>query len=168
MTDKLIIVESPAKANTIKKFLGGNTKVVASMGHIRDLPKSKLGVNVDNDFEPEYINIRGKANLIKELKKDADSAKEVYLATDPDREGEAIAWHLAHILEIDENKYERVINFIKYINGIGYIVVDYISAMINNNGVRTEQNIYSLRVGPELDFNKAKKKINKYLEECYK
>ena len=72
------------------------------------------------------------------------------------------------LLEIDENKYERVINFIKYINGIGYIVVDYISAMINNNGVRTEQNIYSLRVGPELDFNKAKKKINKYLEECYK
>ncbi len=108
MTDKLIIVESPAKANTIKKFLGGNTKVVASMGHIRDLPKSKLGVNVENDFEPEYINIRGKASLIKELKKDADSAKEVYLATDPDREGEAIAWHLAYILGIPEDRICRV------------------------------------------------------------
>ena len=74
MADKLIIVESPAKANTIKKFLGGNTKVVASMGHIRDLPKSKLGVNIENDFEPEYINIRGKGDLIKSLKKDAKSA----------------------------------------------------------------------------------------------
>ena len=108
MADKLIIVESPAKANTIKKFLGGNTKVVASMGHIRDLPKSKLGVNIENDFEPEYINIRGKGDLIKSLKKDAKSAKTVYLATDPDREGEAIAWHLAHILEIPEDSVCRV------------------------------------------------------------
>ena len=108
MADKLIIVESPAKANTIKKFLGGNTKVVASMGHIRDLPKSKLGVNVENNFEPEYINIRGKGDLIKSLKKDAKEAKKVYLATDPDREGEAIAWHLAHILEIDDTKGSRV------------------------------------------------------------
>ena len=108
MADKLIIVESPAKANTIKKFLGGNTKVVASMGHIRDLPKSKLGVNIENDFEPEYINIRGKGDLIKSLKKDAKNAKTVYLATDPDREGEAIAWHLAHILEIPEDSVCRV------------------------------------------------------------
>lgn len=108
MADKLIIVESPAKANTIKKFLGGSTKVVASMGHIRDLPKSKLGVDVDNDFEPEYINIRGKADLIKSLKKDSSNAKKVYLATDPDREGEAIAWHLAHILEIPEDSICRV------------------------------------------------------------
>ncbi len=108
MADKLIIVESPAKANTIKKFLGGSTKVVASMGHIRDLPKSKLGVNIEKDFEPEYINIRGKGELIKSLKKEANSAKKVYLATDPDREGEAIAWHLAHILEIDENAENRV------------------------------------------------------------
>ena len=108
MADKLIIVESPAKANTIKKFLGGNTKVVASMGHIRDLPKSKLGVNIENDFEPEYINIRGKGDLIKSLKKDAKGAKKVYLATDPDREGEAIAWHLAHILEIPEDSVCRV------------------------------------------------------------
>ena len=108
MADKLIIVESPAKANTIKKFLGGKTKVVASMGHIRDLPKSKLGVNIENNFEPEYINIRGKGDLIKSLKKDAKSAKQVYLATDPDREGEAIAWHLAHILDIPEDSKSRV------------------------------------------------------------
>lgn len=108
MADKLIIVESPAKANTIKKFLGGSTKVVASMGHIRDLPKSKLGVDVANDFEPEYINIRGKGDLIKSLKKEATTAKKVYLATDPDREGEAIAWHLAHILSIPEDSICRV------------------------------------------------------------
>ena len=107
MADKLIIVESPAKANTIKKFLGGSTKVVASMGHIRDLPKSKLGVNTKT-FEPEYINIRGKGDLIKSLKKDAKDAKKVYIATDPDREGEAIAWHLATILGIDKSKMYRV------------------------------------------------------------
>ena len=108
MADKLIIVESPAKANTIKKFLGGSTKVIASMGHVRDLPKSKLGVDVEHDFEPEYINIRGKGDLIKELKKDAKSAKKVYLATDPDREGEAIAWHLSNILDVDKEKITRV------------------------------------------------------------
>lgn len=108
MADKLIIVESPAKANTIKKFLGGSTKVVASMGHIRDLPKSKLGIDIENDFEPEYINIRGKGDLIKSLKKEAKNAKKVYLATDPDREGEAIAWHLAHILEISDKDKNRV------------------------------------------------------------
>ena len=108
MTDKLIIVESPAKANTIKKFLGGNTKVIASMGHIRDLPKSKLGIDVEHNFEPEYINIRGKGDLIKELKKDAKSSKKVYLATDPDREGEAIAWHLSKILDVDDSKITRV------------------------------------------------------------
>ena len=108
MADKLVIVESPAKANTIKKFLGGNTKVVASMGHIRDLPKSKLGVDIEHDFEPEYINIRGKGDLIKSLKKDAKQAKKVYLATDPDREGEAIAWHLSNILSEDKDKMSRV------------------------------------------------------------
>ena len=108
MSDKLIIVESPAKANTIKKFLGGNTKVVASMGHIRDLPKSKMGIDIEHDFEPQYINIRGKGELIKTLKKDAKKAKKVYLATDPDREGEAIAWHLSKILEEDKEKITRV------------------------------------------------------------
>ncbi len=108
MIDKLVIVESPAKANTIKKFLGGKSKVVASMGHIRDLPKSKMGINIEKDFEPEYINIRGKASLINSLKKDAKEAKKVYLATDPDREGEAIAWHLAYILGIDPESICRV------------------------------------------------------------
>ncbi len=108
MADKLVIVESPAKANTIKKFLGGSTKVVASMGHIRDLPKSKLGVDIEHDFEPEYINIRGKGDLIKSLKKDAKQAKKVYIATDPDREGEAIAWHLAYILKDEKSKISRV------------------------------------------------------------
>ncbi len=108
MADKLVIVESPAKANTIKKFLGGSTKVVASMGHIRDLPKSKLGVDVENNFEPEYINIRGKGDLIKTLKKEAKNSKKIYLATDPDREGEAIAWHLSHILGIEKDNVLRV------------------------------------------------------------
>ncbi len=108
MADKLIIVESPAKANTIKKMIGGKTKVVASMGHIRDLPKSKMGINIENNFEPEYINIRGKAKLINSLKKEAKQANTVILATDPDREGEAIAWHLAYILGIPENAVCRV------------------------------------------------------------
>jgi len=108
MIDKLVIVESPAKANTIKKYLGGRSKVDASMGHIRDLPKSKMGIDIENDFEPQYINIRGKASLINSLKKDAKNAKKVYLATDPDREGEAIAWHLAYLLGIDPNSICRV------------------------------------------------------------
>lgn len=108
MANKLIIVESPAKANTITKFIGGNVKVMASMGHIRDLPKSKLGVDVENNFEPQYINIRGKASLIKSLKKEASKAKTVYLATDPDCEGEAIAWHLAYILGISPESLCRV------------------------------------------------------------
>ena len=108
MADKLVIVESPAKANTIKKFLGGSTKVVASMGHIRDLPKSKMGIDIEHDFEPEYINIRGKGDLIKSLKKEAKQAKKIYIATDPDREGEAIAWHLATILKDEKDKITRV------------------------------------------------------------
>jgi len=108
MANKLIIVESPAKASTITKFIGGSVKVMASMGHIRDLPKSKLAVDVENNFEPEYINIRGKADLIKSLKKEANAAKTVYLATDPDREGEAIAWHLAYLLNISPESLCRV------------------------------------------------------------
>ena len=108
MIDKLVIVESPAKANTIKKFLGGKSKVVASMGHIRDLPKSKMGVDIEHDFEPQYINIRGKAPLINSLKKEAKNSKKVFLATDPDREGEAIAWHLAYLLGIDSDSVCRV------------------------------------------------------------
>ncbi|WP_434796832.1 type I DNA topoisomerase [Terrisporobacter vanillatitrophus] len=109
MAKTLVIVESPAKAKTIEKFLGkSHYTVKASVGHVRDLPKSTLGVDIDNDFEPRYINIRGKGDLIKELKKEAKKSKKVYLATDPDREGEAISWHLAYILGIDENDECRI------------------------------------------------------------
>ncbi|MCQ2550760.1 MAG: type I DNA topoisomerase [Clostridia bacterium] len=104
----LVIVESPSKAKTISKYLGSSYEVIASVGHIRDLPKSKLGVNIENDFEPEYIPIRGKGDLIKEIKKKAKQAGKVYLATDPDREGEAISWHLAYLLGIDINSPCRV------------------------------------------------------------
>ena len=105
----LVIVESPAKAKTIEKYLGKNYKVVASVGHIRDLPKSKMGIDIENNYEPGYINIRGKGPVIKELKKYAKKADKVYLAADPDREGEAIAWHLAHILDLDLEDNNRVV-----------------------------------------------------------
>lgn len=101
MSKYLVIVESPAKAKTIRKYLGANYKVAASMGHIRDLPQSHLGVDIKNDFNPMYIIIAGKSGLIKNLKEDAASAEKIFLATDPDREGEAISWHLSHILKID-------------------------------------------------------------------
>ena len=104
----LVIVESPTKVGAIKKYLGSNYKVVASKGHLRDLPKSTLGVDIENGFEPHYINIRGKGDLIKEIKKEAKSAKKVFLATDPDREGEAIAWHLSNVLGIPVEKTLRV------------------------------------------------------------
>ena len=104
----LVIVESPAKAKTINKYLGSDYTVIASMGHIRDLPKSKLGIDVENDFEPKYINIKGKTKLINEIKQKAKSCNKVFLATDPDREGEAISWHLAHLLDLDENDTNRV------------------------------------------------------------
>jgi len=108
MTMNLVIVESPTKSKTIEKFLGKNYTVRASMGHLRDLPKSTFGVDVENDFEPKYINIRGKGDLIKELKALAKKADKVFLATDPDREGEAISWHLAHLLDIDLSKKCRI------------------------------------------------------------
>ena len=101
MSKYLVIVESPAKAKTIKKYLGNDYKISASMGHIRDLPQSHLGVDVKNDFDPMYIIIAGKSTLIKELKADAEKVDKIYLATDPDREGEAISWHLSNILKID-------------------------------------------------------------------
>lgn len=104
----LVIVESPSKAKTIGKYLGSRYKVVASVGHVRDLPKSKLGIDVENDFEPQYISIRGKGDLIKELKKEAKKAGKIYLATDPDREGEAISWHLAFLLGIDPGSPCRI------------------------------------------------------------
>ena len=104
----LVIVESPAKAKTIEKYLGGDYKVKASMGHLRDLPKSKMGVDIEHGFEPQYIPVRDKKELIAELKKDAKAAKTVYLATDPDREGEAISWHLKELLDLPEEKARRV------------------------------------------------------------
>lgn len=104
----LLIVESPSKAKTIGKYLGSTYKVMASVGHIRDLPKSRLGIDIENNFEPDYINIRGKGDLIKELKKEAKKAKKIYLATDPDREGEAISWHLAYILNVDPDSDCRI------------------------------------------------------------
>lgn len=108
MTKNLVIVESPAKAKTIGKMLGKNYKVLASVGHVRDLPKSRLGVDIEDNFEPEYINIRGKGPVINELRKAGKKAERIYLATDPDREGEAISWHLAHILGIDDDESARV------------------------------------------------------------
>lgn len=105
----LVIVESPAKAKTIEKYLGRNYKVVASVGHIRDLPKSKMGIDVENDYEPHYISIRGKGDVIKSLRSAAKKAEKVYLASDPDREGEAIAWHLAFLLGLDLKDKNRVV-----------------------------------------------------------
>src|SRR5690606_10067776 len=109
MADSLVIVESPAKAKTIGKYLGSKYIVKASMGHIRDLPKSQLGVDVENNFSPKYITIRGKGSILKELKDASKKVKRVYLAADPDREGEAIAWHLAHYLEVDGTEPCRVV-----------------------------------------------------------
>lgn len=105
----LVIVESPAKAKTIEKYLGRNYKVIASVGHIRDLKKSSMSIDFDNNYEPEYINIRGKGTLITSLKKEAKNAKQVFLASDPDREGEAISWHLSHILGLNEGEKNRVV-----------------------------------------------------------
>ncbi|HHU70942.1 MAG TPA: type I DNA topoisomerase [Clostridiales bacterium] len=108
MAKYLVIVESPAKAKTIKKFLGSNYEVVASNGHVRDLPKSSLGVDIENDFEPKYITIRGKGELLAKLRKQVKKADKVYLATDPDREGEAISWHLYHSLKLQDKPSSRI------------------------------------------------------------
>lgn len=108
MAKYLVIVESPAKVKTVKKFLGANYEVAASNGHVRDLPKSRLGIDVEHDFEPKYITIRGKGELLAGLRKSAKKAEKVYLATDPDREGEAISWHLSKALNLDEKKMRRI------------------------------------------------------------
>ena len=104
----LVIVESPAKARTIEKYLGSNYQVVASMGHLRDLPKSTMGVDIDGDFTPQYLPVKDRADVIADLKKRAKSAGTVYLATDPDREGEAISWHLKELLNLPDDKAKRV------------------------------------------------------------
>lgn len=106
---KLVIVESPTKAKTIGKFLGNGYKVVASNGHVRDLPKSQLGVDVEHDFAPKYITLRGRGDVLDKIRKEAKSADKIYLATDPDREGEAISWHLAHVLKLDEESECRIV-----------------------------------------------------------
>ncbi|MCQ2525911.1 MAG: type I DNA topoisomerase [Lachnospiraceae bacterium] len=108
MAKYLVIVESPAKVKTIKKFLGANYEVAASQGHVRDLPKSSLGIDVDNDYEPKYITIRGKGDLVASLRKEVKKAEKIYLATDPDREGEAISWHLYHTLKLNEKPTYRI------------------------------------------------------------
>ena len=108
MAKYLVIVESPAKVKTVKKFLGSNYEVAASNGHVRDLPKSTMGIDIEHDYEPKYITIRGKGDLLAGLRKSAKKADKVYLATDPDREGEAISWHLAHALSLDDKKMRRI------------------------------------------------------------
>ena len=101
MAKYLVIVESPAKVKTIKKFLGKNYEVTASNGHVRDLPKSRMGIDIEHGFEPKYITIRGKGELLAKLRKEVKKADRIYLATDPDREGEAISWHLSKALKLD-------------------------------------------------------------------
>ena len=101
MARYLVIVESPAKVKTIKKFLGSNYVVTASNGHVRDMPKSQMGIDIENDYEPKYITIRGKGEILAKLRKEVKKADKIYLATDPDREGEAIAWHLANSLNLE-------------------------------------------------------------------
>ena len=108
MAHYLVIVESPTKVKTIKKFLGSNYTVMASNGHVRDLPKSQLGIDVEHDYEPKYITIRGKGEILAELRKEVKKADKVYLATDPDREGEAISWHLMHALKLENKKTYRI------------------------------------------------------------
>ena len=102
MASNLVIVESPAKVKTIKKFLGKDYEVTASNGHVRDLPKSRLGIDIENNYEPKYITIRGKGELLSKLRKEVKKADKIYLATDPDREGEAISWHLTKALKLEE------------------------------------------------------------------
>ena len=108
MAKNLVIVESPAKAKTIKKFLGSSYEVIASNGHVRDLPKSQMGIDIEHDFEPKYITIRGKGDILAKLRKEVKKADHVYLATDPDREGEAISWHLSKALKLEPNQYKRI------------------------------------------------------------
>ncbi len=134
MAKNLLIVESPAKAKTIKKFLGTNYEVLASNGHVRDIPKSRMGIDVDNDYEPKYITIRGKGDVLAKLRKEVKKAENVYLATDPDREGEAISWHLAEALKIPDEEVKRITfnevtknavrNSIKEARGIDMNLVD--------------------------------------------
>ena len=116
--NSLVIVESPAKAKTIGKYLGKDFEVKACMGHLRDLPKSNIGVDIENDFEPVYQPIKGKEETIGDLKKSAKAAATVYLATDPDREGEASSWHLKHLLDLDDENWKFVDGWWYYLNSV--------------------------------------------------
>ena len=108
MAKYLVIVESPAKVKTIKKFLGSNYEVLASNGHVRDMPKSQMGIDFENNYEPKYITIRGKGDILAKLRKEVKKAEKIYLATDPDREGEAISWHLQVALKLEDKKVYRI------------------------------------------------------------
>ncbi len=108
MANTLVIVESPSKAKTIEKYLGSGYRVIASNGHVRDLPKSQLGIDVEHDYEPKYITIRGKGDILANLRKEVKKAEKIYLATDPDREGEAISWHLYKALKLEDKKVYRI------------------------------------------------------------
>ena len=163
MAKNLVIVESPAKAKTLKKFLGSNYKVEASVGHVRDLPKSELGVDIENDFEPKYITIRGMGEVLARLRKEAKGADRVYLATDPDREGEAISWHLQHALKLDEKNSHRITfneitknavrNSIKEARAIDMQLVDAQQAR------RVLDRIVGYKIGPLL-WKKVKKGLS--------
>ena len=142
----LVIVESPSKAKTIAKFLGSKYKVVASVGHVRDLPKSKLGIDIENNFEPQYISIRGKGDVIKALKKKAKTTDKIYLATDPDREGEAISWHIAYLLGVDSKEFCR-------------IVFNEITKNAIKNAVKEPRNIYQELV----DAQQARRVLDKMM-----
>jgi len=159
----LVIVESPAKAKTLKKFLGSNYKIEASMGHIRDLPKSDLGINIENDFEPKYITIRGKGELLANLRKEVKNANKIYLATDPDREGEAISWHLLYALKLDkDNTYRITFNEItknavkKSIQQARDIDMNLVDAQ---QARRTLDRIVGYKISPIL-WKKVKKKLS--------
>ena len=136
MAKYLVILESPAKVKTIKKFLGSSYVVVASNGHVRDLPKSTLGIDVEHDFEPKYITIRGKGDVLAKLRKEVKKAEKIYLATDPDREGEAISWHLAYLLGIDPSSNCRIV--------FNEITPTAISEAVKKVTVDSEQNKASL------------------------
>ena len=134
MAKNLVIVESPAKVKTIKKFLGSGYDVEASMGHVRDLPRSQMGIDTENDYEPKYITIRGKGELLAKLRKAAKNANHVYLATDPDREGEAISWHLMTALKLDEKKMRSINQYIdgkhSFRRSLNYQVAQYGQALM--------------------------------------
>ena len=172
----LVIVESPAKAKTIEKYLGRNYKVVASVGHIRDLPKSKMGIDIENNYEPHYISIRGKGDVIKSLKAAAKKAEKVYLAADPDREGEAIAWHLAYLLGLDLKDKNRVVfneitkEAVKAARGKkGPKLIELMVSRLTSHSADDDQSVYrSKEEIEEMKKNDAVKLFEKQLlEEGY-